>query len=141
MAQAAKSPATSEKLINMGIIILQHAGFFHPRHPQMAQTPRARTQLANVPITLQQVPTGARTCTTHSQLHGFPQSKRQQRGRYRKQTLRQDIIQHHCTCHLLRKMRSCSSHSNEPTHATTIPGNSTKYPHAKRAPKPYLSSN
>ena len=28
MAQAAKSPATSEQLINIGIIILQRAGFF-----------------------------------------------------------------------------------------------------------------
>ena len=28
MAQAEKSPATSEKLINIGIIILQHAGVF-----------------------------------------------------------------------------------------------------------------
>ena len=28
MAQAAKSPATNEQLINIGIIILQHAGFF-----------------------------------------------------------------------------------------------------------------
>ena len=28
MAQAAKYPATSEKLINVGIIILQRAGFF-----------------------------------------------------------------------------------------------------------------
>ena len=60
---------------------------FHPRHLWMDQTPRARTELANVPITLQQVPTGARTCTNHIQLNGFPQSKRQQRGRNRKQTL------------------------------------------------------
>ena len=37
----------------------------------MDQTPRARTQLANVPRTLQQVPTGAITRTTHSQLYGF----------------------------------------------------------------------
>ena len=107
----------------------------------MAQTPRARTQLANVPRTLQQVPTGARTSTNHSQLYGFPQSKRQQRGRNRKQNIRQDISRHHCTCHLLGKFRSRSSHSNEPTHATDSPGNTTKYPHEKRAPKPYLSSN
>ena len=52
---------------------------FHPRYPQMSQTPCARTQLANVTRTLQQVPTGDRTRTTHIQLHGFPQSKRQQR--------------------------------------------------------------
>ena len=29
MAQAAKSPSTSEQLINIGIIILQHAGVFN----------------------------------------------------------------------------------------------------------------
>ena len=107
----------------------------------MAQTPRARTQLANVPRTLQQVPTGAITRTTHSKLYGFPQSKRQQRRQNHKQTLRQDISRHHRTCHLLRKFRIRSSHLNEPTHATSSPGNTTKYPHATSAPKLYLPSN
>ena len=140
MAQAEKSPATNEQLINIGIIILKCRSFY-PRYPQMAQTPRARTQLANVPRTLQQVPNGARTCIIHSQLYGFPQSKRQQRGRNRKQTLRQDISQHHRTCHLLRKVRGRSIHSNEPTNAAATPGNTTKYPHATSTPKPYLPSN
>ena len=117
------------------------AGSFHPRHPRMAQTPCARSQPVNVPRTLQQVPTGAITCTTHRQQHVFPQSKRQQRGQNCKHTLRQYISRHHRTCHLLRKIRSQIGHSNEPTHAATSPGNSIKYPHAKRATKPYLSSN
>ena len=75
----------------------------------MSQTPCARTQLANVPRTLQQVPTGARTCTTHRQQHGFPQSKRQQHELNHKQTLRQDISRHHRTCYLLQKSEAAAA--------------------------------
>ena len=66
MAQAAKSPATSEQLINIGIIILQRAGVFIHDIRKWLKRPAQQKKLANVPRTLQQVPTGDRTCTTHS---------------------------------------------------------------------------
>ena len=86
MAQAAKSPATNEQLINMGIIILQRVGVFTLDIREWLKVPAKEH---NWP-TFQEHFSKSQLELELAQ-NGFPQSRRQQRGRNRKKTLRKDI--------------------------------------------------